>query len=257
MPTTVYKLGVSVFAVLVFGVILVLAHNPRVEVDDWGNFDDPYVIKDGNVSYAFFGYLDSSYDFDVFRLDFAERDMELRLRVLVPACGGHYTDYYPEVMIFGPVNNNVSVNIPSWIDGLCQFYDDGTICVESTPDPEIAENLGEVDETIQPLYRYVTMPETDERETFYEVHTRRDYYEVPRLNLDLADAGSYYLIVYDPQREGGDYLLSTGNTEQFLPMQDTEPESVVMQTDGYWLHRDCTLAPDDPNAIINVQEVDD
>ena len=251
-----HKILFALTILMTLGAMIVLAHNPRVEVDDWGNFDDPYVVSDGRISFAFFGYLQDAQDVDIFRLDFPEPDSTLRMELFIPACGDHYVDFYPDVFVFGPTENITRSQVESWLGGLCQMYEDSSmICFENTPDPEIRETIGEVP-PVAFVHKYQTFDpdNSDPRATRYETHTRRDYYESERIDIPLEDAGSYYLIVADWGSSGGDYLLSTGAAEVFFPPLPNEPESVVMNTDGHWLHRDCSLAPDDPNAIINLPD---
>ncbi len=252
------KLIFTLTVIMTLGVVIVLAHNPRVEVDDWGNFDDPYVVEDGRISFAFFGYLQDEDDVDVFRLDFAEPESILRMELFIPECGEHYVDFYPDVFVFGPTDPLSYGDVPSWIDGMCQIDGDGGYCLESTADPEIRETIGDVP-PIAFVYKYQTYDpdNTDPRTTRYESHTRRDYYESTSIDIPLEDAGSYYLIVADWGSSGGDYLLATGAAGIFFPPLPSEPESVAMNTNGHWLHRDCSLSPDDPNAIINLPDANE
>ncbi len=63
-------------------------------------------------------------------------------------------------------------------------------------------------------------------------------------------AGTYLIAVYAPDEEtSGDYTIATGYREVFSMGLDTVTAVAAIRSNS-WLHRDCDLAPDDPNAII-------
>ncbi len=233
MMITLRKTGMMLVIALVW-VGIALAHNPRVERTDWSDFENPYVIEDGDVSFAFFGYLDSAEDIDVFQIIFEDETPTLHIDDFVPVCGAHYADFYLDYVVLADDYATAS------------DYEDLELPFELPEDAGIlfASERPEYDEN------------TDERPYLYEHHTRRDYYESPEYDIELPAAGQYWLVLYNADGLAGDYLLATGILEQFFAPLPTEPEDVATNTRGLWLHRDCAKSPDDPTAIINIVEDD-
>ena len=207
----------------------VLAHDPYIEEDDWGDFDTPFVIPSDQISYALYGYLDEE-DIDVFAISFDKTASLLRVELLVPQCGAHYVDFFPDYVILAPgIEDTVNMDLPFDIpEGYGVFF---------------AEN----DEA----------PATDERETFLEPFGGTTFYEAPRHDLTVPVAGTYYIVLFDADGKTGDYSLATGYEERFgSGMARVLRNTSTIRSNG-WLHRVCDLAPDDPNAIVNVDHAHD
>ncbi|GEM_PF-2778002 len=212
--------------------IPVLAHNPRVEDHDWGDFDQPYVVAEGDVSYAFFGYLSSPEDRDVFQIAFAAEKPTFKIQDFVPVCGDHYTDFVLDYVLLGD-----SVTTP-------KAYSDLTLPFDL---PEktgiIFASAGERE----------ALPKDAERPFSFEFHTQRNYYNSSEHVIDLPGAGTYWLVVYNADGKLGDYLLGTGYAETFFVVQESEPPTTQMSQTGFWPHRNCDLPVSDAKAIINVK----
>jgi hypothetical protein len=226
---------------LLIGITTAFAHNPRLEVDDWGNFDAPYIVEDATVSFAFFGYLED--DLDVFRLDF-EDDDTLRLELLIPVCGDSYQDFYPQIFVLGAGDEPLESLDELLSEVETTAHDLPIITPTASPTAAAASQptsrVGEFPEGLSLLYTYDTRPEdmTDERPSFFEHHTGRDYYEVSTDDIEVT-AGSYYLVLFDPVRVGGDYLLATGYVEAFFMPLASEPESVSIDWRDEWPNKEC------------------
>jgi hypothetical protein len=214
-----------------------LAHNPRAEGDDWGNFDAPYVVEDGAVSFAFFGALAPGNDLDVYQLTFSDDD-RLRLELLIPVCGDIYADYYPRILVLG------AGDAPLIGDDLAALLlPDADASTAPAPTPEgeaLAASIGAPPDDLSLLYTYDSRPADDNetRTTYYEHHTRRDYYEAETVDLDVT-AGDYTLVVFDPADAGGDYLLASGYVETFFPPLPSEPEMTGMDWRASWPAEEC------------------
>lgn len=211
----------------------VLAHDPSIEGDeDWGGFDAPNRVADATISYALYGYLDEG-DIDVFRLDFEDEENLLRVELLVPVCGDHYADFYPHFAVFS-TNTRAA---------------DSELAAVSFP--------FDVPEELHAVYVSDTPEATLEaRPTFVEPIGGTAYYDSPRLDLDVP-RGTYLIAVYAPDGvRSGDYTIATGYREVFnSPPGETLAEVITIRANA-WLHRDCDLAPDDPNAMITPEHVD-
>lgn len=234
---------VIVCVALFAGVSPALAHNPRAEVDDWGNFDAPYIIADGTVSYALFGALGEDDDVDIFRFDFEGNDSLLRLRLFVPVCSELYEKFNPKVLILGPAAGETAL---TEIDSLLMDSRSNAAAVEedATPEVENLERLGALPDGLAVVTTYDTRKQDEDqaRPTEYEWHTQRDYYLTPTIDYTLEATGSYYLVVYDPDANATgrrDYLLSAGYKEIFFRPQPTEPESVTTDYNNHWPTADC------------------
>lgn len=213
------------------------AHDPSIEDADWGEFEEPVQTADATISYALYGYLDSD-DLDVFALDFPEAGMLLRAEVLVPVCGAHYADFYPQMVILAPATEGVAA-----LELTLPFEIPADLIPISTAEPEItAEATSEPDA---------------ERATFVEPFGGTAFYEAPRIDLEVPAPGRYYVAVYSPDGQTGDYTLATGYREEFNSPRQQMLNAVMAIRSGNWLHRRCDLPPDDPEAIIEPEHHDD
>lgn len=208
-----------------------LAHDPYIEEGDWGGFDEPVEAADAAISYAFYGYLEGE-DVDVFALDFDKAEALLRIQVLTPVCGEHYADVYPQFVVFAPASEGVealdievSFEIPEGYVPLFASF-------------EAAREASQAEAT----------PET--RPTFVEPFGGTTFYDNEALDFSIPQPGRYYVAVFNPQGESGDYTLATGYREEFNSPMDQMISNVLTIQRSEWLHRRCDLAPGDPEAII-------
>lgn len=218
----------------------VAAHNPRVEVGDWGNFDAPYVIEDGRVSFALFGGLDDEADIDVFRLEFTSAQERLRLRLFVPVCGERLAEYFPQVLLLQPAAPDQDP-LQRLDELLSETPPDDLQALTQAPsrDEDLQARLGDLPTDVTYLAMYRQDPaEAGERPTEYESHTRRTYYRSETIDYSVEQAGSYYLVVFSPQG-GGEYLLSLGILETFFAPLESEPDDVSMDYRAGWPLDDC------------------
>ncbi len=216
----------------------VLAHDPLIEKEDWGDFEQPLQVTDPAVSYAFYGYLDNN-DIDVFKYDFAKADEPLHVQLLTPVCGDHYAEFYPQFLVVAPkdmVKEPVNITLPFDLPtDLAIFY--STIAPEEPDDEE---------EPAKPL-------DLPPRATFVEPIGGTEFYDAPTVDLKIPVAGTYYVVVYYNDGITGDYVLATGTKEQFDSPVSQTLANVAEIKSGAWLHRHCDLPLGDPNAIIEPQ----
>jgi len=225
----------AVLIILLTFAMPAFAHNPRVEGEDWGHFDAPYVVEDGAISFAFFAALAPGDDLDVYHLTFAEAD-RLRLELLIPVCGETYVDFYPRIFVLGAGDDPLTAS-----DFITLITPSDDTDVTATPDSlaELAMRVGDFPDDLSLLYTYDSRDdEAGVRPIFYERHTRRDYYEAQRVDLDVK-AGDITLVVYDPAGVGGDYLLASGYVEAFFPPLPSEPDGVTMDWGTSWPDESC------------------
>lgn len=215
---------------LLFTALPVVAHDPYIEAEDWGLFDAPHRVDDSGISYALYGYLENGGDVDVFQLDFVNAGDLLRVELLVPVCGDHYADYYPQFAVFGRSTNPDAE-------------------VTSALPLHIPDGLGMIFNTLAPSGEPAATP-TAERPTFVEPFGGTAFYQSSRYDLEVSTAGTYYVAVFDPSENGGDYTLATGYREEFNSPLSQVFSNVLTIRSGDWLHRRCDLPPGHPDAVI-------
>ena len=213
-----------------------LAHDPFIEEEDWGDFQQPFQVADSSISYALYGYLDEN-DVDVFRLDFAKADELLRVQLLAPVCGEHYANFYPQFVVITSaevVKQPLDVKLPFELPA------DLAVIYSTLPTATTAEATAEA------------TPEAtaQARTTFVEPIGGTEYYNGPTTDIKVPAAGSYYVAVFNNDGMTGDYTLATGFKEEFKSSFGQMMANVAEIKTGAWLHRHCDLPVGDPNAII-------
>ena len=225
-----------VFPALLLILVPVLAHDPLIEDNDWGDFNQPFQVTDSSISYALYGYLDEN-DIDVFKLDFAQVDDLLRVQVLAPVCGDHYAQFYPQFAIIISaelVKQPLDVKLPFELPAdLAVLY---STLPASTPAEASAEATPESTAQV--------------RSTFVEPFGGTEFYDGPSIDLKVPAEGSYYVVVFNADGMTGDYTLATGYKEAFKSSFGQMMANVAEIKTGAWLHRHCDLPLGDPNAVI-------
>jgi hypothetical protein len=158
------------------------AHKPIFSDHGATGFDDAIRIPDPDVSWAIYGYLDSPEAADYYYFDLPE-GMSVYTEMLVPVSRA-YENFRPSYAIVGPGARGQD-DVP-----FSTREDAGRIVVNAPP---------------------------GEREQFYEPFTGVTYYRGLRKHTDLAVPGRYYVVVFDPGRRQGDYVLAVGERESFSP----------------------------------------
>jgi hypothetical protein len=223
------------FLLLVAGVTS--AHDPYIEEGDWGGFDEPFETTDSAISYAMYGYLEAD-DIDVFALDFDTAEGLLRAQVLTPVCGEHYVNFYPQFIVFAPESKGIEaldIKVPFEVpEGYVPLF----------ASFEAAAKTVEAEVTLET------------RPTFVEPFGGTEFYDNSTLDFTILKPGRYYVVVFNPQGEMGDYTLATGYREEFNSPVDQMLSNVLTIQSSEWLHRRCDLTPGDPDAIIEHQHED-
>lgn len=188
----------------------VLAHDPYLEDDDFGGFEDPVEIPVFEISYAYYSYLENEDDIDVYAITFENEGDLFRSDLLVPVCGEHYANFYPHYVVLAP-------NYEAEQDYDLPF--------------DIPADYG--------VYFYPTPEITEERGTHIEPFGDTELYDSPVYDLNVPSAGTYYIVVFHPEGETGDYIMVTGYEERFEnSIGETLRKTGIIRSDT-WLHRDC------------------
>ncbi len=173
----------NISILVVLGIILltftasVSAHRPI-----WGEELGTTEIPDLSTSFAVYRDLQGGDDQDIFTFE-GRQGQNLYAGINIPAISG-LERYGVSFALFGP--------------GLPEVN-------ESRLPPEHPEELG----------AKVFLSEISE--DFYEPFTQTNYWGRQRIDLELPEDGTYYLIVWNPDGQAGKYVLDTGRAEVFSP----------------------------------------
>jgi hypothetical protein len=184
-----------------------LAHVPYIEGADYSP-RSPLVITRVENSKAIYGWLASAADVDYSQIDVTS-PVTLQADVLVQVCPA-LAEFLPSYAIIGPglpaPTQPIPVPLP---DGY------GAIVV-----PNLAPGT--------------------ERPTFFEPAGGKTYYEGVETIIEATTPGRWAIIVWDPYRMGGDYVLSVGFLEKTSPsdLRLTARNLPIIRSNGE-LHTPC------------------
>ncbi len=189
--------------VLAFSWSEAFAHQGILEEKDTTGFDDAIELKKPGVSYAVYAGLKFSGDVDYIKFTI-EEPQGVKIGVLVPYAE-EFKDYYPVYALVGPGLEAPSSGLPFELP-----EGHGAIVVKSVP--------------------------VSERPEFLEPFSFTRYYRgMEELEIEVKDPGTYYVAVWHPEGEYGDYLLSYGGSESFTFSEIIDTYRVVWQVKtGKW-----------------------
>lgn len=169
-------------AAVLAGVSPAYAHVPYIERQDYTD-EDPAVVRNVEQSKAFYAWLQTADDVDVYRLE-VQGPTRLFAQVIVPVCPG-YEQFLPSFAVIGPGLPDPTEELPVLLP---EGY--GAIVV-----PNVAPG--------------------EPRDTFYEPFGNKRYYDGPLFDQMTETPGDWELITWDPYGMGGDYVAVVGAGEQF------------------------------------------
>jgi len=198
--------------VLVLGLVCMFswseapAHQGILERDDTTGFKDAIELPKPAVSYAVYASLERTGDVDFISFTLTE-PQHVKLGILLPYAD-KFKDYYPVYALVGPGLAAPDEDLPF---ELPEGY--GILTVRSTP--------------------------VKERPEFLEPFSFTRYYRgIKELELDVKEPGTYYVVVWHPDGEYGDYLVSYGGSESFTFQEFIDTYRVVWEVKtGEWGHR--------------------
>ena len=189
------------------------AHVPYIEKNDFSALRPFRVEHSIEQSLAIYGWLDnndidSPGDIDVFIFTI-EEPTTVYLEVLVPVCPG-YEAFQPWFALAGPGLPEPKALLPF----------------------DIPPGYGI--EVIQ------DMATAGQRDTFYEFFGGKSYYKGPVFDKNLTIPGTYYIYIWDPQKESGDYVAVLGRKEiwRFRDILQAFRNTPLIRL-GTELHLDC------------------
>lgn len=165
----------------------VFAHQGIYEKKDTSGFLDSISLAKPKVSYAVYMRLEQAGDIDFvsFKVD---GPMKVRASLLVPQ-RPPFLDFYPVFAIVGPGLPSPDVEVPFEIP-----VGYGAVVLKS--EPQLV------------------------REKFYEPFSMTRYYRGFQVfEREVTDPGTYFIVIWHPDGEYGDYVVSYGEKEIFTPKE--------------------------------------
>ena len=190
------------------------AHVPYLEETDY-TLQSPFVVEDAENSKSFHSVLETSDDFDVYRIA-VDEPTRIYTTTNIPFCA-QYETYSVTYALIGPGlpaidAEQLPVALPAGYGGV------------------IVRN---------------PVASVDERPVFFEPYGGRLMWEGPEFMIDATAPGEYQMIVWNENGEPGDYIGVIGQLEYFGPAEISQ----AMQTspklkDGRNLLADCNPQAD-------------
>ncbi len=172
-----YLSSLLILFVLLFGVSSASAHRPL-----WGEDQAITEIPNLDTSFAVYRDLRAPEQVDVYVFE-AQAGERLHAGINIPAVAG-LEQYGVSVALMGP-------GLPAA---------DPALLPAAYP-PDLGAQI------------FSTAPGED----FFEPFTQTNYWGRQRLELNLPETGTYYLLVWNPAGQAGKYVMDTGTAEVFGP----------------------------------------
>jgi hypothetical protein len=178
-------------------------HQGLYEAKDATGFEDAIVLPKPDISYAVYMRLSNSADIDFISFQ-VDGPMEVKVSLLVPQ-RPEFLDYYPAFSIVGPglpaPQEELTFSLPAGL---------GAVVMRSDPSAE--------------------------REKFYEPFSMTRYYRgFAVFDQEISTTGTYYIVIWDPEGESGDYVVTYGEKESFTPREMLSTFRVVGKVwNGEW-----------------------
>lgn len=167
------------------------AHAPIVEQNDSSVTAPVLITWRIDTSVAYYGYLNSSGDVDSFTFTVSEEDaaggVTLHVGSLVPACAT-YRSLRPSIAITGPRQASLTPAEPDTPLPFARGADDTGLAVLTNP---------------------------EQGEMWHEPYSGKNYYWQRGLDLRLTRPGEYWIHLWEPSGQMGDYVLEMGTRERW------------------------------------------
>lgn len=190
---------------LLFSIVpLASAHRP-----DEGNLDGVTAIPNPDTSFAYYREIDNTSPVHLYTFDGKAGDF-FHAGINIPQISG-LEDYQVSLALLGP-----------GLPGLEES--EQTNASHSHTGVETVAHEHESQSSYLPLPAGYNLEqlgglvvENRPGEDFFEPFTQTRYWGRQELDFNLPETGKYYLLVWNPEGEGGKYVLDTGTEEVFGP----------------------------------------
>ena len=192
-----------VAAILLAVPLAALAHQGLYEAKDTTGPDDAIELVKPHVSYAAYMGLDRPGDVDWVRFE-VDSPMKLKASLLVPQ-RPEFLDFYPAFAVVGPGLPAPEADLPFDLPEGC-----GAAVLISEPKAE--------------------------REKFHEPFSNTHYYRgFEEFEQEVTVPGTYYIVVWHPAGEYGDYVVTYGEKESFTTREMINTYRVIYKVwTGKW-----------------------
>jgi hypothetical protein len=204
--------------------VMPIVENPE---NEWSDISSPTPITDVLANNGLYGRLGIFGDVDAFSYGFDAPAENFPISLKVPACGEHFTPFYPSVAVVG-----------------AGF--EGTV-TETLPF-ELPEGLGA--QVLVEAERLAPRPT-------FEGEFEEEFYASTSFFINIPQAGEYFLVVWEPDGHTGAYSLWTGNEEpDFTTISDAELEATFnLITTREWIGQDCDAPLTVENCTATTSEM--
>lgn len=151
--------------------------------------DNPVMVPDHQVSWAAYEELKKEDQVDYYGFE-AEKGEEIYASLIIPKIE-RLSDFEPELALIGP-------GLPKETDS--------EVSSEGLP-LDVREDEG----------FFVKKYNGDENEVFFEPFTQTSYWERQVIRRKASQDGTYFVAVWDTEKETGKYTLAIGEREDFGP----------------------------------------
>ncbi len=166
------------------------AHAPIVEQDDSSALTPVRITWPIDTSIAYYGYLHSDNDVDSFTFTLSDEDaagnVTLHVGSLVPGCVA-YRSLLPSIAITGPLQASLPPSEANLPLPFARTADAGAFVLTNS----------------------------EQGETWHEPYSGKNYYWQRRLDLRLNQPGEYWIHIWEPRGQIGDYVLVMGTRERW------------------------------------------
>lgn len=191
--------------------------DPYIEDGDWSSVDAPFAVWDNDAAIGLFGKLGVYGDVDAFSYTFDAANEDWDFDVLVPSCGPHFEAAYPSAALIGP-------GLPAPTANALPF--------------EVPDGMG-----VQIFTPQQVEPRKVASTNDVNIAIPIEVYESERYTVDIPEAGTYTLALWEPEGHIGAYVLSSGSDQdKFGDRTDAQLQAAFDgMMDGVWLDQNCSL----------------
>lgn len=163
--------------------------------------EDSYKIKEIEEAKALYSQLREDDEIDIYRFD-GKSSQRLYAQLMVPDLEGS-RDLLLNLVIFGP-------------------FEEGNYLDQYTP-------------IFGDRYRGYVIEPGNNRTRFFEPFTQTNYFKKQQFSIEIPKDGTYYLAVYSPFGQHGQYVLTVGHEESFS-MKELLQYPVTWFRVNYWFN---------------------
>lgn len=220
-------LGVIGLALLGMFSVTLAKISPYIEdpTAEWGGIESPLPVWNATAVVAHYGRLGTYGDMDALSFEFDTSIENWPIELTVPICGSHFKDVYPSAALVG-----YGLEVPA--EGSLPF--------------ELPEGMG----------AQIFISEHDDLRSGSDNMFAIDAYRPSAFQTDIPEAGTYTLVIWEPEGNVGAYVVGTGsNHDLFEPRADSTIDAAFNELfSGLWMQQDCNAPIATESCPVTVNE---